>query len=145
MSSGDVIDSGSPNRVVTKRLLHALGRALPHLEVPTALDSAEDRRRVHDMQFQQLDAAFGQLRSRYPTAVMAARELAVAVVRATTWVDGLVVAASQAYGPVRLALIATLARRIIIDGLAVARGSLEHCRAGLLEMDTRDDLVPLEG
>lgn len=133
------------NPQVTKRVLHALALVMAGQDVPSDLTSTTDRQRIKDIELQQIDAAVSRLRSRYPTVVMSTRELFGATARATIWAETLVPeGASRAYGHAWHALVASLARRIVIDGLRVARGSLEHCRAGLLELETRDDLWPLD-
>jgi hypothetical protein len=133
------------NPLATKRVLRALAAMLVGQEVPASLTNTGDRQRIAGIQFEQIDAAVRQLRSRYPTVVMATRELFNATTKAAGLASTLVHdGASQAYGPAWQALVATLTRRIVIDGLAVARGSLDNCQAGLLELDTRDDLRPLD-
>jgi hypothetical protein len=113
--------------------------------VPRAITGTGDQQRVRDIELQQVDAAMGQLRSRYPTVALATRNLFAATTRATQWAETLVPEGpSHAYSRAWEALVAALTRRIVIDGLAVARGTLEHCQAGLLELETRDDRWPLE-
>lgn len=137
--------AATANPQVTKHVLRALALVMAGQDVPTDLTSTTDRQRIKDIELQQIDATVSRLRSRYPTVVMSTRELFGATARATIWAKTLVPeGASQAYGHAWHALIASLARRIVIDGLRVARGSLEHCRAGLLELETRDDLWPLD-
>lgn len=116
----------------TKIVLRALRAALCEQPVPSALDSAEDRQRVVAIQDQQLAAAWRQLRSRYPTTIIAARELHVATIRATGWVNTLLEPCGpdrRPFEPARQALIATITRRLIVDGIALARRTVDHCQA----------------
>lgn len=118
----------------TKRTLHALEVALCGQPVPQTLDSSKDRQRIVEIQRNQLDATWRQLRSRYPTTIMAARELHTATQHATQLVDDLLAAEEATrpvYGPVRAALIATITRRLIVDGIAIARSAVDSSRAAM--------------
>lgn len=120
----------------TKLLLLALQHALPGRTVPTSLDRAEDRRRIIEIQEKEQDAGWSRLRDRHSNNALAARQLHIATARATGWVDNLLTASPDdhpAYGPVRLALISTITRRLIVDGFEIARASVDHCKRAVAE------------
>lgn len=129
----------------TKVVLRALAAALCDQPVPSTLDSSEDRQRVAEIGEQQLAAAWRQLRSRYPTALVAARELHTATIRAAGWVNTLLEPCGpdrRAFEPARLALIATVTRRLVVDGIAIARGAVDHCQQTVSWLDGDNGAAP---
>lgn len=139
----EVTTAHRPRTHPTKLALHALEVALCGQPVPRTLDSPEDRQRITEIQRDQIDAGWRQLRSRYPSVIMAARELHAATQRATQMVDDLLAAeetAPPAYGPVRAALTSTITRRLIVDGIALARSSIDSSRAAISGLSSNDAL-----
>lgn len=118
-----------------KIMLQALAIALDkHRGVPTTLDSVDARRVLAEIHSQQAEAGWKQLRSRYHVIATAAREFQLATLRAAAWVDEIATTAAveiQHGCPARLALIAALAKRLIIDGQQIAQRSAAACHRAL--------------
>lgn len=122
---------GHPAKIV----LRVLAAALCDQPVPTSLVSTEERQRLATIYDEQLAAAWRQLRSRHTTALIAARKLHEATIQATTWVNELLEQCGPdlpGIEPARQALITTLTRRLVVDGLAFASLAVDTCRQAAL-------------
>lgn len=118
-----------------KVVLRTLAAALCDQPVPTSLVSSEERQRLVTIYDEQLAAAWRQLRSRHATALLAAHKLHEATVQAATWVHELLEPCGpdrQGIEPARQALIATITRRLVVDGLAFASLAVDTCRQAVV-------------
>lgn len=113
----------------TKRALMALTQLISASNC-LSFDGVDDRRHVDQVLRTQAEASWRTLRSRYPRVEISAREFQVATARAVDLVNDLFPhGREEPVAPlVRLALIAALTRRLVIDGPELAECSIKWYR-----------------
>ncbi len=113
----------------TKRALVALAE-LVAASTPLSLDGVDARRHVDHLLKSQAEASWRTLRGRYPRIEVSAREFQVATTRAVDMVNDLFSPEERkSVAPlVRLALIAAVTRRLVIDGPEPAENSIKRHR-----------------
>jgi len=115
----------------TRAVLIALRTAIgDDTRLPATLPVGEAAVVLAEIHKEQAKAAWNQLVSRYTNVDLRARELSLATVRAAEWVLELV-GPAETRGRGRdlavAALVATLTRRLIIDGDDCARETVDAC------------------
>lgn len=129
-----VEEVGSPQRRLpsTQTALDALAD-LVSAQAPIALDGVDARRRVDQLLRTQAEASWKTLRNRYQRIEIAAREFQVATARAIDLVDEMFPKGKgDEIAPLaRLALVAAVTRRLVVDGPDHAENALRPYRSTL--------------
>lgn len=114
--------------------------------VPLSLDDSRTMGSLATIHAEQSESSWQQLRSRYPTHALAAREFHAATVRATGLVDSLIPARtseqSQRYALGRLALVAAITRDLVVDGIKQVERRLRACHQRLKELGLAQNATP---